>query len=77
TNHVVHSNNADQVVGNQYTWIINKENAQNKSIQIEISNVVKEKHQYWLIILVFSGILVIILIIYLVINRKNRIENQI
>lgn len=77
TNHVVKSNNADQVDKNEYTWIIDKENSQNKTIQVNISDEVVKNNNYLLIIIVFGAILIIIFSIYLILNLKNKKANQI
>ena len=80
----VTNNNADRVSGNTYTWNINKNNAQNKGINLTFVNdnnqndtttPAKEKSkQSDYTMYIFSGILLIIaLFIYFIFNNlKNR-----
>ncbi len=60
TNHEVESHNADEVNGNDYIWKINRENYNNKNIQINLLNKTQKKMDLSLLIFVGSVILVII-----------------
>lgn len=60
TNHEVESHNADEVVDGEYIWKINRNNYNNKSIQMNLLNKTHKKTDFRLLILLGSAILVIV-----------------
>lgn len=60
TNHEVESHNADEVVDGEYIWKINKNNYNNKSIQMNLLNKTHKKTDFRLLILLGGAILVIV-----------------
>ncbi len=81
TNHEVKNHNADEVVNGEYTWKINKNNYDNKSIQINLLNKTHEKRDLSLLILLGGAILIIVAIagmiginIWMKSNRVNTIR---
>ena len=80
TNHEVESHNADEVVDGEYIWKINKNNYNNKSIQINLLNKTHKKFDFRLLILLGSAILVIVGIIGIIVMSvyvKSRKVNSI
>lgn len=72
TNNEVISHNADKVSGNTYTWVINKDNAQDTNISINIS---KKSMYIKPIIYIVLGVVFLVLTIgaYIAYNKiKNR-----
>ena len=72
TNNEVISHNADKVSGNTYTWVINKDNAQDTNISINIS---KKSMYIKPIIYIILGVVFLVLSIgaYIAYNKiKNR-----
>lgn len=72
TNNEVISHNADKVSGNTYTWVINKDNAQDANISINIS---KKSMYIKPIIYIVLGVVFLVLTIgaYIAYNKiKNR-----
>ena len=71
-------NNADEVDGNTYTWIIDENNYQNHPINLRISrNVEDDGFNYWLIIIIVCAISVIVFVALGIIYIKNRKNNKI
>ncbi|MDE5586818.1 MAG: hypothetical protein K2I72_00420, partial [Bacilli bacterium] len=81
TNHEVESHNADEVVDGEYIWKINKNNYNNKSIQLNLLNKTHKKANFNLLILLGGAILVIVTMIGLIVmnvyiksNKANTIK---
>lgn len=73
------SNNADEVDGNTYTWIINQNNYTNKPIKIEVKTEVnnsveniKEQTGLTLAVIGIFAIPVVLLIIFIYLKGRNR-----
>ncbi len=80
TNHEVENHNADEVVDGEYIWKINKNNYNNKSIQINLLNKTHKKFDFRLLILLGSAILVIVGIVGIIVMSvyiKSRKVNSI
>ena len=78
TNHVVLSNNADQVNNNTYIWNVNKSNYNDKSINIRLDiNKYKKDYTYIAIIIgTISFIIILGLIIINIIMKKMKKRNS-
>lgn len=81
TNHEVESHNADEVIDGEYIWKVNKNNYNNKSIQLNLLNKTHKKANFSLLILLGGAILVIVTMIGLIVinvyiksNRANTIK---
>lgn len=82
TNHKVLEHNADEVKGSKYIWYINKQNSQNKPINIELEQKSEKKEpkeneklkKIKIVFITIVAIFPIIVIIMLAIRRKQ-IEN--
>lgn len=67
------NSNADKEENGKYTWIITRENASNKPIEIELKKVIN-----WRLILIITvPIIAAIVIIYFILKRKMIKNNQI
>lgn len=64
------SNNADKVKNNKYTWIITRDNAQNKPIKIELQKV----FNWRLMLIIAIPIVIVAVIVYFLL--KNRLSNN-
>lgn len=67
------SSNADKQENGKYTWIINKDNAYNKPIEIELKKVINWK----LILFISVPSIIVIVIVYFILKRKIIKNNQI
>lgn len=65
--------NADKVNNGKYTWIINKDNAYNKPIEIELKKVINWK----LILFISVPSIIVIIIICFILKRRIAKNNQI
>lgn len=75
TKYKVISNNADTVKGNKYTWIITKDNANNKPINIKVK-LEKDSIIDYNLLFIFGTIGIIAIIIILIVRRKSAISNK-
>lgn len=72
-NYKVISHNADKVDGEKYTWIINRDNALNKPIEIELKRVIN-----WRLILIIAvPSIIIVTIVFFILKGKILKNNQI
>lgn len=74
TNYKVLSHNADSVENNTYIWNITTENSHNKPIQIRFS---KEKIRNKIGLIILGITVIITIIIFLIVMKKQRKNNQI
>ena len=72
------SSNADKVDGNTYTWIINKDNYQNKPLEIKINKKqeYKEKKITSKMIITFGIFLILVLYLLLSIKKNKKGNHQ-
>ncbi len=71
------SSNADKVDGNTYTWIINKDNYQNKPLEIKINKKQEYKEKKITSKMIITFGIFLILVLYLLLSiKKNKKGNQ-
>ena len=77
------NNNADEVVGNVYTWYINDSNYQNKTVEItlekafQIEDVLPQSEASYLTFIIVAVIILVALIIILFVKHKAKKNNNI
>ncbi len=77
------NNNADEVVGNVYTWYINDSNYQNKTVEItlekafQIEDVLPQSEASYLTFIIVAVIVLVALIIILFVKHKAKKNNNI
>lgn len=75
TDYLVRENNADEVNGNVYTWILEKDDSNTINMLIDTSDVVKKVDNTNIIII--GSIIVVIIFIFLLLVLKNIKNNKI
>ena len=74
TKRKVYDNNADEVKGNTYIWHINKDNKDDRAIIMNISSTENNGLSFWernLVFIIFLGVFIIGLLVYLFMRKRS------